>query len=505
MSVELFKNNPWNESHPTYEKSTFFSIRPAPEFATAEVVVSSLCRACGFEISEKAVPASGREFNKKSLVPATHDSLASKIDMDTWRVVLNGVLESPKQPNQSSQRFLQMCPIIPDVALYSGSARLTGNSWNPGQLIQRMIGLGSENHEQAVLLWGKLFEALSVADTDDVWARWLQEEFELRRNTDTKWKLSELPKEETLKNSDKTKVKFPARQFVRDLESIFQAKIFMTRRQWVSLLEAVIRLGCVSHVLWLCDVNYLVWQSIKDAINDGKAPSPEDVSRGIVNADRPFLTYGNPAVPIIRDYASHYLIARIGINLVLWQLESHGIKIQSISSCEELSEFLAKVYKCREELKRSGTEALVATMKEGDTNARTIACRKGIGSNLVEFSRYVLGQRQTANEALRGYDQGFILRKKTEHPKAPWIVSMGPVAILAIVHCCLRDAAGPRSITKLCNHLASYGIQVDRDNVTTGELGKNLRMLGLVLDSPDAESGMLLVPPFASASRNPQS
>jgi hypothetical protein len=27
-------------------------------------------------------------------------------------------------------------------------------------------------------------------------------------------------------------------------------------------------------------------------------------------------------------------------------------------------------------------------------------------------------------------------------------------------------------------------------------LGRNLRMLGLILDSPDAESGMLLVPPF---------
>jgi len=73
---------------------------------------------------------------------------------------------------------------------------------------------------------------------------------------------------------------------------------------------------------------------------------------------------------------------------------------------------------------------------------------------------------------------------------------MGPVSILALVHCCLRDAAGPRSIQKLCQHLAAYGIRVDRDNVTTGDLGRKLRMLGLVLDSPDAESGMLLVPPF---------
>jgi hypothetical protein len=33
-------------------------------------------------------------------------------------------------------------------------------------------------------------------------------------------------------------------------------------------------------------------------------------------------------------------------------------------------------------------------------------------------------------------------------------------------------------------------------NIGSSELGRQLRMLGLILDSPDAESGILLVPPF---------
>lgn len=53
MSIDAFSENPWKESHPAYEKCTFFHIRPAPEFATAEVVVSSLYRACGFDVPEK--------------------------------------------------------------------------------------------------------------------------------------------------------------------------------------------------------------------------------------------------------------------------------------------------------------------------------------------------------------------------------------------------------------------------------------------------------------------
>jgi len=497
MSMEAFKENPWKESHPAYEKNTFFHIRPAPEFATAEVVVSSLYRACGYEaLAEKDVPAAGREFAKDSQAPRIHERSGTKIDMETWRVVLNGVLESPKQPNQSSKRFLQLCPIVPNVALYSGSARLAGNSWNPGQLIQRMIGYGSENYQQAQTLWQKLFQALGISGGDDIWARWLHQEFELRRRNGAEWKISYLPDYSGLPAHEKSRLSFPARQFVRDLEGVIQAKPFMTRRQWVSLLEAELRLGSVAHVLWLCDVNYQVWQAIRRALHSEDCPSAEEVGNRLVSCTGHYLTYGNPAVPIIRDYASRYLVARIGINAVLWQLQVMGVEIKSIESCAELAGLLKKVCEKRHQLIAAGLEATVTELQEGEKNARAIACKKGIGSNLVEFARHVLGQRQTANEILRGYDQGYILRKKAEYSSAPWIVSMGPVSILALVHCCLRDAAGPRSIQKLCHHLAAYGIRVDRDNVTTGDLGRKLRMLGLVLDSPDAESGMLLVPPF---------
>jgi hypothetical protein len=102
---------------------------------------------------------------------------------------------------------------------------------------------------------------------------------------------------------------------------------------------------------------------------------------------------------------------------------------------------------------------------------------------------------------MRGYDQGYILGKKGDHNRGQWIVSMGPVSILALVHCCLRDAAGPRSIQKLCQHLGLYGIGIHRDDVNTSDLGRKLRTLGLILDSPDAESGILLIPPFDGSSR----
>lgn len=500
MTMQQMRESPWKSSHDAYDSSAF-NIRPAPEFSTAEVVVASLYRAVGFDgFPERDVPKSGRDFDRMSQRANAKKIEQGKIRPDTWRTVLHGVLESPKQPNQSTKRFLQLSPVVPDVALYSGSARLAGSSWNPGQLIQRMICLGSESDAGAESLWSKLFNALSVTASDDVWARWLQEEFQRRGRSAIKWASSPIDLAASIPKSDKDSIRYPARQFVRDLDATIDAKGSMTRRQWVSLLESVIRLGSVMHVVWLCNVNEKLWRTTREILGGDPAPKSEDeIRRKILTMDARCLAYGNPAIPIIKEYASGYLTARVGLNVALWTLEDFGVSIGGLSSSNDLLKFLALIERNREAL--IDAKVLTTYNEVADSEARTIACKKGIGSNLIEFTRHTLGQRQTADENLRGYDQSYFLRKRGSSRNAPWVVSLGPVALLAMVHCCLREAAGPRSVQRLRDHLAWYGVQVDLDNLSESDLGRKLRMLGLVLDSPDAESGILLIPPFGSAAK----
>jgi hypothetical protein len=494
MNLQAFCQDPWKSSHPAYGDAVF-NIRPAPEFATAEVLVASLYRAIGFkDVAERDVPVAGREFDKLTQRAKLPAGIAPRVSGAAWRSILHGVLESPKQPNQSAKRFLQLSPVVPDVALYSGSARLSGNSWNPGALIQRMIRLGVPTEAEANKLWATLFTALGVDEYDDIWARWLQEEFGLWQSTKTSWQLVSLAVSESLPVSEQDGLSYPAKRFVADLRAVIGAKALMTRRQWVSLLEAVLRVGAVAHVLWLCDVNDRTWRVVRAVMDGLEAPSSAFIGSSVVSAGSPLLAYGNPAVPIIRDLASRYLVARIGLNLTLWHLEELGVSLPAMNSCQRLAQLLGHVGANREPLKQRGLLTQFVAIR--DQEARAVACKKGIGSNLVEFGRHVLGQRQTASESLRGYDQGYLLRKKGDYASAPWVVSLGPVAVLALAHCCLHEGAGPRSVNRLCQHLAEYGIEVDGDDLASNDLGRKLRMLGLVLDSPDAEGGMLLVPPF---------
>jgi hypothetical protein len=207
------------------------------------------------------------------------------------------------------------------------------------------------------------------------------------------------------------------------------------------------------------------------------------------------MIYGGKALHGLKDRTSSYLSARLGINSILWSLEHAGTPFSGdLSSSEGIALLCQHIRDNRAALEAAGTQLTLLDIRERE--ARALNCKKGIGANILEFARHALGQRHTAVHLLKGYDQGYVLKKKGSSPSSPWIVSLGPVAVLALVHCSLAGMGGPRSIHRLGQHLAAYGIVVDRHDIARNDLGHQLRMLGLVLDSPDAESGMLLLPPF---------
>ncbi|MCE7888800.1 MAG: hypothetical protein DYH12_03700 [Sorangiineae bacterium PRO1] len=457
------------------------------------MLLASTYRAVGFHShKESDVPAAGRAFDRASGRHAR--ARAGRIGAEAWKTVLHGVLQSPKLQQQSAKRFLQLSPVVPDTALYSGSARLAGHPWNPGQLVAGIVGIGAADDQEASELWSELFEKLSVTEDDDVWARWLQLEFEARRNVAVDWQKGPLAETCHFAMDERSELEYPAAQFNRDLRAVLEAKELMTRRQWVSILESVLRLGAVSHVLWVCEAHTRLWGLMTEILTGGQVPDHSECLRRVFNGLGRPLVYGAPALPMMREMASHYLTARLGINLVLWQLEDAGVPTPSLGTGRAVVDLLRTVSAKRSALSAAGTTMHFHSLC--DRHPRELSCKKGVGNNMIEFFRHALGQRMTADDTLRGYDQGYQLRKKAAYAAAPWIVSLGPVALLAFTHCCLLEAASPRSVTRLCEHLGRYGIDIDRDDIAEGEVGMQLRMLGLVLDSPDAESGMLLVPPF---------
>ncbi len=501
-----FKESPWKADHRSFQQSDL-AVRPAPEYASSEVLLSALYRRIGLgDVGEKSVPVNGRDLLKR--VEAGKAPPASALPSEEWSRVLQGSLESPKLPNQSAKRFLQLTPLVPEVSRYSGSARLAGNPWSPGDLIERMVLLGSSSKSKADALWQRIFAALAVTGEDDVWARWLESELAVWRHPSGipfSFRQLEHMWPADFFGLDGRSLQFPARQFVRDLDAVISVKAQMTRRQWASLLESVLRIASAAHVMWLSDVTQRTWSLVRGALQGDQASAGQANAPGVKSIypqEIGYFPYGRAAMDQAKVLVSRYLYARLGLNAALWGLDEIGQPFaQPLSSQAAVDRLVESVASHRDALRRISVLETWQVLQESES--RTLSCSKGIGSNMLEFVRHCIGQRQTARDVLRGYDQGYSIRKRSNDARARWIVGLGPVAVIAMAHCCLYETGGARSVHRLCDHLASYGILIGRDEVASSDLGQKLRLLGLVLDSPDAESGMLVLPPFprSNASR----
>lgn len=509
MIPEEFIQNPWKDAsgHPLYRDS-FLNMRPAPEYASGEVLLASLYRKVGFSenISEGKVPAHGREFAKRlERGHRPQSGQGSGISIDTLKSLMAGALSSPKQPNQTTRRFFQLCPLIPDAAIYSLSARLSSNSWNPGELIARLAAFGEPNRERANERWYNLFNHLSVIKNDDVWAKFLNKEFASWRTDGLRdeWKPPTAAGSwAAIDNWHNGAATIPAQQFVIDLDHSLALKPRLTRRQWISLIESILRLGTASHVLWLCRSGAVFSNTINDVLNGAQPPSETELRRRFDVGD-PFWRYGQVAGRTIKGSLRDFVMSRLTINLLLWHCEAQGgvesqvLKSGSLSSIPSMTAFLGRLASIRSRLRLD--EYRKNLHRAIDESPRVVDGKEGIGSNINEFLRHVLGQRQTSESGMDSYDQGYFLRKRGNYATAPWVVSLGPVSVLALVHCCTNLAKGPRTVEDFCKHLSNYGIEIRAQDVPRSDLGQTLRNLGLVLDSPDAEGGMVLVSPFKSA------
>lgn len=500
MPVDLLVDAPFKDSstHEHYSDS-FLHMRPAPEYASGEVILASLIRNVGFGPSlEGQVPKGGAELLKR--VQKEKHIKQPILAVDTWKSVLDSSLKSPKQPNQSSKRFLQLCPLVPDCALYSCSARLTSNSWNPGELVKRIVAFGSPNQAAADRIWKQTFDSLGVSQSDDdPWAVSLQSEFEAWRLQDVTWSIQAGPRYEFIDRWRAGGGASASVRFVSDLEQILKLKRVLTRRQWVSMLESLLRLASASHVLWLCRANDRTYRLFIDALQGKAPPSVQSVRELLCVNSEGFWRYGQLAAETIEGYAGRYLQARIGLNAILhladdlnWKLIEGG---NALSSPDAIQRAAANLYQRRADFPLDQVRATVHSIIDG--NPRIFAVKKGVGSNIKEFLRHCLGQRQTAEDGMKSYDQGYWLRKNGYHNSAKWIVSAGPVAVLLLVYCCARRTVGPATSDDFCHHLSEYGITLKPDDVTGAtDLGPTLRRMGLVTDSPDAEGGMLIRNPF---------
>jgi hypothetical protein len=517
MQVADFETAPTSKRHATYESSMFYGT--APEWSTGEVLVAAACRGLLLGASES-------EVDLENIARAPDWMPVSVGGRQTWTRLLTerGGIASPlKHGQRSPTASRQLMPIVPMIARIAGVlGKRPRSRWNPSNLLLETIGAGvGKTAGEALVV--SLAEALEVTSTDDVFARFVEESLGLGLEGVKPVPLP-APPFKTLKLEDdrlrafrlnrSARRRCPAERFCADLASTLRIKPALTRRQWTVLLEAMLRLGLGMHVLWTCNANAIAWEIALSVASGGTAPTALEIEAGIWETHdetRPLLELGANGEPLIERLVERYAYARTGLNLLLSRMEETGVAWPSgialgystqpsQDAPSALAAFFSHLQAHRQRIDATDAgqwlRARVAQLFDSREDLRALAQREsGYTKNLFEFARHSLGQVKEKGADQRCYDLAYLLAYSGERKPLP--AQPGPVMLVMLVHaCCAANPSIPVSLDDFRRHLGEYGLRVPAGELVYGKTGRDLAMLGLVVDSPDAAGGRLLVKPF---------
>jgi hypothetical protein len=458
----------------TYSDS-FLSIANSPENSTGELLLASAYRRFVLGISE----SDANELRASQPEPGSVPYFIP--------------LRSPRRKKEpiGSTSFM---PLTPSVAAFSAAARARGNPWNPGGLLANAVWLGNGSRAAFDQCSACIRELLEISDADDPWAQLVELSWRPilhERKGAARFAVAPAP----AGDSSWTAGKHPGATLAADLKRLSAAKCKLTRRQLVTAVEALLRLGLTAHILWMMQLNVQCWNAARASLKEDR-----EIGFEAMAAQRlaPCFTYGAESTRIITAEVQRYMQARIALEYLITVAGEKRLVEGELTSphalgtvCRELARSLASSSRDRKAF-WDGLQRLLH--EKGDE----LAAEAGPGNNLKEFFRYSLAARDTLSESERGYDQSYWIKRVGVGPAARYRFEAGPVSLTTFAHCCQDSRGRLATFGRFVEHLAQYGVDARLQAASGSPLESALRRLGITLDSPDADVGMVILDPLPS-------
>lgn len=507
MTLSQFLNRPFLENHVQYERSCL-SIGVQPEYATGDVLLGSCYRA----LRLVAYQESDVDLEDVNQLPERLGCDSSEVRM--WQFVFEKALRSPVRPKESSSRPLpQLIPLVPSLGKFSGVLGRPRSRWNPGRLAVYALacGVGPDDFCGTATALAK---AIDVQEgEDDELAVFLEQNISTllgvnRKSVDKDWTFRGPMWTQVPYRAERTEPLSPAEAFAQDLRGLLGLKRLLTRRQWCALVESSLRLGLSGHVLWVCRLNYEVWRYALQVLDGDNPPSEGQVERRLWAGHLGYGTFldgGQSSDSYFRRQIESYATARLGLNLLLhaledasagWTLSTMGHKsLHAAKQITQLLDHVADVRTCLSPDPRSWVMSQLGEIL--DKESSKVSGRSGSPKNLYEFLAHTLRRRPSKDPSLNEHDQGYLLAKLPGPTNAPWVVRPGPVLLLTMCYATWRSMRGaPVTLQDLANRFSYYGVRLSTGDLQDGVIASDLEALGVLVDSPDAGGGRLVLNPF---------
>jgi hypothetical protein len=493
---------------PSYDSSEniqFFKIERKIEYIPiVSILIASLYR--NLKLVEASESNSNHYANLLFDKINSENNLGSTFSNDELKNLFYTSLSVPSTDTQLKVKKFLINPLVPEIGNFGLAARHSANPWNPGAFIIEIIANYVTSSQDFIDIIIKLRSALIIDPIyeSDLWALCVKNEFIAITNN---LKIDgDINNHENyfldLYNKNKKKKQLysyskNSKIVITDLYNIINLKSKLTRQKWVGILEGYLRLTIFNHITYTLNLSKSYYELINSKINNNNSVlNVDDLydflnNKYILNDIR--LKVGSQRKLYIVKNIENYSYYNSFIFYILNEIGETSFVDFNDESFYRITKKII-LY-----LKDNRNAKLIKSKFNAEHETQLLKFNENYSSfkNIKESLEYLCSRKTSTNSKFIS-DVNFIFEKSTSSNNAPYIfnISAGVISTLtALIF--LRQNYTYEFISGLefIKELQKYNIELSIRDISEGKIKETLLSLGIVIDSPDTEGGILIMKP----------
>ena len=291
-------------------------------------------------------------------------------------------------------------------------------------------------------------------------------------------------------------VKSPHKVFAGDIRNILKLKKHFSRRQWLTLFEAYLRLSMSSFVAWTAHMHLQIHDILQSVIEEQTdIPTIEQFYKMLSfssNTEHSIFSYGEQFAKNKRELVVKYGPALYYISFMLFTLKEKFSYVPDWTSAQKFLDSLKDIstFFKNEEIRKDFVSDFAQILEKNSAILKQK--RNGRIKHLDEFFNN-MRQRNVADSNFGRYDQSYMSKKRSGY-KSPYVVIPGSALLLTLAFCCTKRSRTVITLKSFREYLLNFGFAIKQSQIAA--FTTQLRNLGLTMDSPDAEEGVIILSPF---------
>jgi hypothetical protein len=484
----------------------FFNLERAIEnIPIVSILVSSLYRNLELVSSTEKTC----NLNAQSLYSALNEStsIGALFTNEELVQLFNTSLSVPTSESQLKQKKFWISPLVPEIANYGLAARNIGNPWNPGAFILEIIANYSSDIDEFVELIKNLISALEIQSHDnDIWSLCVKNEFDQisanlnigkptpfnEQNFRDFYDDKNRPKKNLLNISNF------AKNTILDLQNIIHLKNRLTRQKWIGFFEGFIRLTMFNHIIYTLNLSKNYFDLIESKLIQGSTNIVNDDILKFFNLEFNInyvrIKVGTARKDYIRDHIESFGYYNALVNELLEHCGYLNFKdFESDNEFIRITEDILTKFKSQHDLKKfkikfqNDNELDLSKLNENFSSLK----------NIKESLGYLCTRKSSSKEKYIS-DVNFLFDKNGSSLNSPYFlkISSGLISTLtSLIFLRKEDSNSFISGLEFIQGLNEYNIQLSINDISSGNIKDTMLSLGIVIDCPDTEGGVLIIKP----------